>query len=220
MFAFFRELIHNITSKHHFVEGRGSKVFAVGEYILTLRLASELADLWVGYVNLRTQGVLSSNQSVPNNKRDQPNSEPGSKVFAVGEYTHALRLENKLSDFRAEYVNLCTQGVLSSNLYTPNNKTDQPNGEPGSKVFAVGEYILTLRLASELADLWVGYVNLRTQGVLSSNQSVPNNKRDQPRGWSLLLAGVARFELTNEGVKVPCLTAWRYPYKFSLTILP
>ena len=22
-----------------------------------------------------------------------------------------------------------------------------------------------------------------------------------------------RFELTNEGVKVPCLTAWRYPYK-------
>ena len=29
---------------------------------------------------------------------------------------------------------------------------------------------------------------------------------------SFLLAGVARFELTNEGVKVPCLTAWRYPY--------
>ena len=26
------------------------------------------------------------------------------------------------------------------------------------------------------------------------------------------MAGVARFELTNEGVKVPCLTAWRYPY--------
>ena len=29
---------------------------------------------------------------------------------------------------------------------------------------------------------------------------------------SVLLAGVARFELTNEGVKVPCLTAWRYPF--------
>ena len=26
------------------------------------------------------------------------------------------------------------------------------------------------------------------------------------------LAGVARFELTNKGVKVLCLTAWRYPY--------
>ena len=36
----------------------------------------------------------------------------------------------------------------------------------------------------------------------------------------LFLAGVARFELTNEGVKVPCLTAWRYPYKISLIILP
>ena len=29
---------------------------------------------------------------------------------------------------------------------------------------------------------------------------------------SATLAGVARFELANEGVKVPCLTAWLYPY--------
>ena len=27
------------------------------------------------------------------------------------------------------------------------------------------------------------------------------------------LAGVAGFEPTNAGVKVPCLTAWRYPKK-------
>ena len=27
-----------------------------------------------------------------------------------------------------------------------------------------------------------------------------------------VLAGVARFELASEGVKVLCLTAWRYPY--------
>ena len=26
-----------------------------------------------------------------------------------------------------------------------------------------------------------------------------------------ILAGVAGFEPTNAGVKVPCLTAWRYP---------
>ena len=25
------------------------------------------------------------------------------------------------------------------------------------------------------------------------------------------MAGVARFELTNAGIKTPCLTAWRYP---------
>ena len=34
------------------------------------------------------------------------------------------------------------------------------------------------------------------------------------------LAGVARFELTNEGVKVPCLTAWLYPYIQFQNILP
>ena len=28
---------------------------------------------------------------------------------------------------------------------------------------------------------------------------------------SYFLAGMARFELTNAGVKVPCLTAWRHP---------
>ena len=33
-----------------------------------------------------------------------------------------------------------------------------------------------------------------------------------PNRVLFLLAGVARFELTNKGVKVLCLTAWRYPY--------
>ena len=31
------------------------------------------------------------------------------------------------------------------------------------------------------------------------------------KGWHRTAAGVARFELTNEGVKVPCLTAWLHP---------
>ena len=30
--------------------------------------------------------------------------------------------------------------------------------------------------------------------------------------WRIVLAGVAGFGPTNEGVKVPCLTAWLYPY--------
>ena len=33
------------------------------------------------------------------------------------------------------------------------------------------------------------------------------------------LAGMARFELTNAGVKVPCLTAWRHPNNFYLYII-
>ena len=42
---------------------------------------------------------------------------------------------------------------------------------------------------------------------LPQSTKAPNRK-----GRVLLLAGVARFELTNKGVKVLCLTAWRYPY--------
>ena len=30
------------------------------------------------------------------------------------------------------------------------------------------------------------------------------------------MVGVARFELTNAGVKVPCLTAWLYPKNFKV----
>ena len=49
--------------------------------------------------------------------------------------------------------------------------------------------------------------------VLSSNLGLrPTTKRTTHKEWFFLLAGVARFELTNEGVKVPCLTAWRYPF--------
>lgn len=33
------------------------------------------------------------------------------------------------------------------------------------------------------------------------------------------LAGVVRFELTHVGVRVRCLTAWRYPNIFHIIIL-
>ncbi len=33
------------------------------------------------------------------------------------------------------------------------------------------------------------------------------------------LAGVAGFEPTNEGVKVPCLTAWLYPFNLSAQLV-
>ena len=32
------------------------------------------------------------------------------------------------------------------------------------------------------------------------------------RNKSVFLAGMARFELTDDGVKVRCLTAWLHPY--------
>ena len=37
-------------------------------------------------------------------------------------------------------------------------------------------------------------------------------KRRSFDGSPFCLAGVAGFGPTNEGVKVPCLTAWLYPY--------
>ena len=93
----------------------------------------------------------------------------------------------------------------------------------GSKVFAYSEDTHSLRLASELADLRSGYVNLQPFALLRAKlkSAYPQTtKETYHKDRSLLLAGVARFELTNEGVKVPCLTAWRYPYEFTLTILP
>ena len=43
--------------------------------------------------------------------------------------------------------------------------------------------------------------------------AILHNKKAKPISLALRLVGVARFELANEGVKVPCLTAWRHPSK-------
>ena len=57
------------------------------------------------------------------------------------------------------------------------------------------------------------YANLRSLRELSRIEALllPTKEPDH-KDRVLLLAGVARFELTNKGVKVLCLTAWRYPY--------
>ena len=89
---------------------------------------------------------------------------------------------------------------------------------PNRKVFALGEDTPAFRLASKLADLQAEYVNLISLREIILNLLTPTTKQTNHKGWSVLLAGVARFELTNEGVKVPCLTAWRYPY-IALNIL-
>ncbi len=62
-------------------------------------------------------------------------------------------------------------------------------------------------------------MNLRTSKRAKLKAATPATKETCLKDRSLLLAGVARFELTNEGVKVPCLTAWRYPYIFTLNIV-
>ena len=86
----------------------------------------------------------------------------------------------------------------------------------GSKVFADGEHIHSLRLKSKLFDLRSGYVNLQHNSLrlcaMFKSAYPQTTKQTCQEDRSVLLAGVARFELTNEGVKVPCLTAWRYPF--------
>ena len=62
-------------------------------------------------------------------------------------------------------------------------------------------------------------MNLRTRTRAKFKAATPSTNRATHKEWLYLLAGVARFELTNEGVKVPCLTAWRYPYIFTLNIV-
>ena len=46
----------------------------------------------------------------------------------------------------------------------------------------------------------------------SAFKKLKQAKRDTPKGYLSLLAGMARFELTDDGVKVRCLTAWLHPY--------
>ena len=64
----------------------------------------------------------------------------------------------------------------------------------------------------------VRYANLLSLGerCVASRLRLPT-KRAHSSGL-FLLAGVARFELTNKGVKVLCLTAWRYPYEITLIL--
>ena len=70
------------------------------------------------------------------------------------------------------------------------------------------------RVAYERAQRHLGaHANLRTcDASAKSSRGTSANKKMRHEGAFFLLAGVARFELTNKGVKVLCLTAWRYPY--------
>ena len=50
--------------------------------------------------------------------------------------------------------------------------------------------------------------------ALSSNLSLTASQvkqKEQAEACSFCLAGVERFELPDDGVRVRCLTAWRYP---------
>ena len=78
------------------------------------------------------------------------------------------------------------------------------------RIFAFGEDSLTLRLASELADLRAANADRRRFRGSVRIVAIPANTKPRFR-VAFLLAGMAGFGPTNAGVKVPCLTAWRHP---------
>ena len=89
----------------------------------------------------------------------------------------------------------------------------------GSRIFARGEDSRALRLASELADLRAAnadYILCRVRHRIGRIGLLPLPTQKPPDWVAVVLAGVAGFGPTNEGVKVPCLTAWLYPYKILL----
>ena len=55
-------------------------------------------------------------------------------------------------------------------------------------------------------------VRLRREEFEPLKGIIATSKKEIPKGISFLLAGMARFELTDDGVKVRCLTAWLHPY--------
>ena len=57
-------------------------------------------------------------------------------------------------------------------------------------------------------------------GLISCDNFVLKKIKRLPKESFFKLAGISGFEPLNEGVKVPCLTAWLYPYlKCFLSIL-
>ena len=51
------------------------------------------------------------------------------------------------------------------------------------------------------------------EGVRTSHHNHAKRRKQQTRKeFVAFLAGMARFELTDDGVKVRCLTAWLHPY--------
>ena len=124
----------------------------------------------------------------------------------------------QVEDWEQREYTLATRD--KSNRRYHGNKKDQPRGLVDVARYSLREDTRALRLKSKLFELRAAYVNLLSLREISQIEDTTATKKTNREGWSFLLAGVARFELTNEGVKVPCLTAWRYPYKITLIILP
>ena len=78
-----------------------------------------------------------------------------------------------------------------------------------------GEEMLCKYLRSSLKTCHRQVFSARRAGALSSNLSLNLQQLKQKHGKNLLtvfcLAGVERFELPDDGVRVRSLTAWRHP---------
>ena len=101
---------------------------------------------------------------------------------------------------------------------TPANKK-RPSDENcslfGCWVFTCGEDSCVAKLTSKLdasaPRMWTN--TLAQREIASKVELHPRQTKNDPRMRAVFcLAGVAGFEPTNKGVKVLCLTAWRYPY--------
>ena len=139
------------------------------------------------------------------------------RIFAFGEDSHTLRLTSKLVELRAANADQRACGAWQNpELATPaTDRKSHPKrvAVRGSRIFAFGEDSHTLRLTSKLVELRAANADQRARGAWQNPElPLPRTEKATQKGW-LSVAGVAGFGPTNEGVKVPCLTAWLYPYE-------
>ena len=100
---------------------------------------------------------------------------------------------------------------MESAIYCGMESAQGAGWNHGNAVYGIKPQVLySIRASRNAMRDFVG-VPYNARGALITYQACGLDKKIREDFFSDFLAGVARFELASEGVKVLCLTAWRYP---------
>ena len=108
-----------------------------------------------------------------------------------------------LKNFRVEKSGEISRNLRFSRFFVPASKSDTQHGWDGR--------IKTSSLRSAASCTKKSKIEKASCNLHRFMHKPPHSAEKPPRRVAFLLAGMAGFEPTNAGVKVPCLTAWRHP---------
>ena len=135
------------------------------------------------------------------------------ELFTKGEYILCLRLASELVDLRQGYANSFTHSVNEVKSSTASAKKKKTTARVVFvELFTKGEYILCLRLASELVDLRQGYANSFTHSVneVKSSTASAKKKKTTARVVFFFLVEVWRFELQASSTRTNTASFFDY----------